>query len=53
MTLDGKTSKLRNYDNFFKTYLKRIKKERPGIIQEKINPESDTSLWRSGRRVSK
>ena len=50
MMSHGKREKLRNQGNFFKVYIMRIKKERPGIISEKINPESDMSLWRSGRR---
>ena len=29
-----------------------IKKERHGIISDKINPESYMSLWRSGRMGS-
>ena len=38
------------HNNLFKGYLPIIKKERPGIIPEKINPESDTSPWISGRK---
>ena len=52
MSSDEKRAKLSDYDNMLKEYLTRIKKERPGIISEKINLESDTSLWRSGRRDS-
>ena len=47
MMSHGKREKLRNQGKFFKVYIMRIKKERPGIISEKINPESDMSLWRS------
>ena len=52
MIPDRKRAKLSDYSNFFKAYLTRIKKERPGIISDKIKPESDMSLWRSGRRGS-
>ena len=52
MSSDEKRAKLSDYDNMLKEYLTRIKKERPEIISEKINLESDTSLWRSGRRDS-
>ena len=52
MRLDRERSKLNDIDNLFKTHLMMIKKEISGIIPEKINPESDTSMWISGRRGS-
>ena len=50
MRPDKKRTKVSNYNNFFKEYLKRIKKESPGIISDKIIPESDISIWISGSR---
>ena len=52
MRPDREIDNLRYYDNFFKLYLTGIKKERPGIILDKVKPESDMSLWRSGIRGS-
>ena len=51
MMPDGKGAKLSNYDNFFKAFLTRVKKESPSIILEKINPESDMGIKRSERRI--
>ena len=44
MMSDGKMEKIINCGNIFKGYIP--------IISDKINPESDMGLWRSGRRGS-
>ena len=49
MRLDGKSANLSDYKNLFKACLTRINKD---IISDKTIPESDMSLWISGRRAS-
>ena len=51
MKTDERKARLSDYEKLFKGYLTRIKKERHEIISEKINTESDTCLWRPGRKV--
>ena len=46
----AKIAKLSDYCTLFNEYLTRNNKERPGITLYKIDPESDTSIWISGRR---
>ena len=50
MRSNWKTTKISNFGNMLKGYLTSIKKETPGIISDKINPESDMGIWISGRR---